>query len=354
MTKEDFLLRARESHGYKYNYPNLNDKILSNDDIDIEYNGIIYRQKVVKHILLGRCPEKNTPSKTTEQFISEAKLIWFDKYDYSLVEYKGALKKVKIIYKGIVFEQVAVSHLNGQCCEKNLNQENFILKSKEKHGNRYDYSLVKFKNGNLPVLIGYKGIYYLQKPYYHLSGNRPENIKLAVRKTNKQFINESNQVHDFKYNYDKSDYISNQIKVIITCPIHGDFLQRPLSHIQGNGCSNCNESKGEKEIARFLNKNNILYYRQHKFHDCLNIFELPFDFYIPSKRNIIEFDGKQHYEPIEHFGGLKAYESLKVNDKIKNNYCEDNYIDLIRIRYDQIDRIFDILKESLKNKIILS
>ena len=79
MTKEDFLLRARESHGYKYNYPNLNDKILSNDDIDIEYNGIIYRQKVVKHILLGRCPEKNTPIKTTEQFISEAKLIWFDK-----------------------------------------------------------------------------------------------------------------------------------------------------------------------------------------------------------------------------------------------------------------------------------
>ena len=197
MTKEDFLLRARESHGYKYNYPNLNDKILSNDDIDIEYNGIIYRQKVVKHILLGRCPEKNTPIKTTEQFISEAKLIWFDKYDYSLVEYKGALKKVKIIYKGIVFEQVAVSHLNGQCCEKSLNQENFILKSKEKHGNRYDYSLVKFKNSNTPVLIGYKGIYYLQKPYYHLSGNRPENIKLAVRKTNKQFINESNQVHDF-------------------------------------------------------------------------------------------------------------------------------------------------------------
>ena len=176
-------------------------------------------------------------------------------------------------------------------------------------------------------------------------------VKLAVRKTNKQFINESNQVHDFKYSYDKLDYISNQTKVIITCPIHGDFKQRPLSHIQGNGCSNCNESKGEKEIARFLNKNNISYYRQHKFHDCRNVFELPFDFYIPSKRTVIEFDGIQHYEPIEHFGGLIALDKLKTNDKIKNDYCEDNYIDLIRIRYDQIDRIFDILKESLKNKI---
>ena len=59
----------------------------------------------------------------------------------------------------------------------------------------------------------------------------------------------------------------------------------------------------------------------------------------------------EEIEPVEYFGGLKAYETLKINDKIKNDYCEDNYIDLIRIRYDQIDRIFDILKESLKNKI---
>jgi hypothetical protein len=351
MTKEDFLSRARELHGYKYNYPNLNDKVLSNDYVDIEYNGVIYRQKVVKHILLGRCPEKNTPIKTTEQFISEAKLIWFDKYDYSLVEYKGSLKKVKIIYKGIIFEQVPASHLKGQCCEKILNQENFILKSIEKHGNRYDYSLVKFKNGNSPVLIGYKGVFYTQKPYHHLSGNRPENIKLSVRKTNKQFINESNQIHDFKYSYDKLDYISNQTKVIITCPTHGDFKQRPLSHIQGNGCPLCNDSKGEKEISKFLDKNDISYYRQHKFPDCRNIFELPFDFYIPSLRTAIEFDGRQHFQPMEFFGGLKNYNKLKINDRIKNDYCEDNYIDLIRIRYDQIDRIFDILKESLRNKI---
>jgi hypothetical protein len=351
MTKEDFLIRARESHGYKYNYPNLSEKILSTDDIDIEYNGIIYKQKVVKHILLGRCPEKNTPTKTTDQFISEARLIWSDKYDYSLVEYKGALKKVKIIYKGVIFDQVAVSHLKGQCCEKNLNQENFILKSKEKHGNRYDYSLVEFKNGNLPVLIGYKGVYYTQKPYYHLSGNRPENIKLAIKKTNRQFINESNQVHDFKYNYDKVDYISNQTKVIITCPIHGDFQQRPLSHIQGNGCPNCNESRGEKEIAKYLDKNEISYYRQHKFLECKNVFQLPFDFYLPKYRIAIEFDGKQHYEPMEFFGGVESYNRLKINDKIKSDYCEDNYIDLVRIRYDQIDRITEILREIFKNKI---
>jgi very-short-patch-repair endonuclease len=348
MTREEFLERARDKHGYKYEYPNLKDKVLSTDDIDIIYNGELYRQKVVKHITLGRCPEKNTPTKTTEQFIKEAKEVWGDKYDYSLVKYKGALKKVKIIYDGLIFEQVAISHLQGQCCEKNLTKDNFIRKSINKHGDKYDYSMVKYISGDIPVLIGYKGVYYLQKPYNHIGGSKPENIELSVRKTTKKFIQEANLVHDFKFSYDKTDYVKNQIKVIITCPIHGDFNQTPLSHLQGNGCPSCSESRGEKLISKYLDKNDISYYRQHKFPDCKNIFQLPFDFYLPKYRTIIEFDGKQHYEPIEHFGGLEAYERLKVNDKIKNDYCEDNYINIIRIRYDQIDRIYYILNESLR------
>ena len=94
------------------------------------------------------------------------------------------------------------------------------------------------------------------------------------------------------------------------------------------------------------------YVRQKKFDGCVGIrYKLPFDFYLPKYRTAIEFDGKQHYEPMEFFGGLEAYNRLKANDKIKSDYCEDNYIDLIRIRYDQIDRVFEILKESLKNKI---
>lgn len=351
MTKYEFLERAREMHGYKYQYPNLGEKILSNDTIDILYNGVLYKQKVVKHILLGRCPEKNTPSKTTEQFIEEAKKVWGDKYDYSLTEYKGALKKLKIIYDGVVFEQTAVQHLRGMSVENNLTQENFIRKAKLKHGDKYDYSQVKFIDGNTSVLIGYNGIYYSQKPYHHLAGNSPENINLAVKKTLRQFINESNNVHDFKYNYDKSNYVSNQTKVIITCPIHGDFSQRPLSHIKGNGCPNCNESKGEKEILKFLEKYNISYERQKRFHNCRNIFELPFDFYIPIARTCIEFDGKQHYEPLTYFGGVETYEKVKLNDKIKNDFCENNYIDLIRIRYDQFDNIYQILWENLKSYI---
>lgn len=350
MTKRDFIDKARNTHGYKYNYPNLGDKVLSNDIIEIELNGEIYQQRVSKH-LIGRCPEKNTPTKTTEQFIREAKVIWGDKYDYSLTEYNGALNKVKIIYDGVIFEQRAVSHLSS-APELNMNQEYFIKKSIDKWGNKYDYSLVDYKNCKSKVKIIHRetGKIYKQTPVNHLL-YAPENIKLSVRKTTDEFIEESILVHDNKYSYERTKYIKNQEKVTITCPIHGDFEQRPLSHLSGNGCPSCSESQGEKEISKFLNEYNIGYYRQHKFPKCRNTFELPFDFYIPTMRTCIEFDGLQHYQPLKFFGGRESYEKLKINDKIKNDYCEDNYINLIRIRHDQFDDIYRILWDNLSNYI---
>lgn len=344
MTKREFLDRAREKHGYKYHYVDLPEKILSKDYIYMYLNGIKYRQSVYKHII-GRSPEKNTPRRTTDQFIKESIEIWGNKYDYSLVDYKNHDTKVKIIYEGIIYEQIAGSHLKGLNCEFILNKDSFIKRSNEVHKNRYDYTKVEFINGDTPVIIGYMGKDFLQKPYSHLSGARPENYKLSVRKTTDQFIEEANIIHDNKYSYIKTDYEKNQIKIIITCPIHGDFNQTPLSHLQGCGCPNCNESRGESKITKFLNRKKINYIRQHKFDDCKNIFQLPFDFYIPSKRICIEFDGIQHYEPIEFFGGVEAYNRIKLNDKIKSEYCEENFINLIRIKYDQIENIQDILSK---------
>ncbi len=350
MTKQEFLERAREKHGYKYEYPYIPDKINSNEDVEIIYDGVIYTQKVVKHILLGRCPEKNTASKTSLEFINEANKIWGNRYDYSLVDYKGALKKVKIIYDGVIYEQVAISHLKGMAPDALMNQESFLKRAKEKWENKYDYSLVEYLHCKSKVKIIYKGVIYEQSPDQHLH-HAPENIKLSVRKTTEQFINESNQVHDFKYSYDKTIYIKNQIKVTITCPIHGDFEQNPLSHTQGCGCSSCNESKGEREIARVFKSYNINFDRQKKFSDCKNIYELPFDFYIPSIRTCIEFDGIQHYESISYFGGIEAFKRLKINDKIKNDYCEDNYINLIRIKYNEIDDIEKIITPFIKKSL---
>ena len=532
MTKREFLDRAREKHGYKYQYPTLTDKILSTDDIDILYNGVLYKQKVTKHITLGRCPEKNTPTKTTEQFIKEAKEVWGDKYDYSLTDYKGALKTIKVIYDGIVFEQIASSHINGRAPELNMNKDWFIKRAHYKWGDKYDYSLVDYKDCKTKVNIIYNqtGEIFEQTPSNHLI-YAPE--KKIINKTTEQFIEQCSKIHNNKYSYDQTIYTKSSDKVIIKCPKHGYFKQNANSHFLGMGCKRCacelerniktkknteefiieakevwgdkydyslvdyknaktkvkiiyddiiyeqlpishlkypvenylnheiflikckrkwgdkydysltkfkdchtkikilyngveyeqlphnhliyapekrniknkeefinqsiayhgdkydyslvdyqndrikvsiickkhdifkqtpsvhlrsgcpicSESKGEKSIRKYLESKKLYYKREYKFIDCINIKPLRFDFYIPSLRTCIEFDGIQHHQPIEHFGGVEAYERLKLNDKIKNDYCEENFIDLIRIRYDQIDRIYDILNESLRMKI---
>ena len=100
-------------------------------------------------------------------------------------------------------------------------------------------------------------------------------------------------------------------------------------------------------IAKHLDKLDISYYRQYKFDDCRNVFSLPFDFYIPKYRLLIEFDGQQHFEPMKFFGGVEAFDRLRENDRIKNEYCEENYIDLLRIKYDQVEMIPEILERCL-------
>lgn len=340
MKQEKFLEKARSIHGYRYQYPTLGEKVMQMDIIDVQFEGEIYKQRVLKHFI-GNRPERKTIKKTTEEFITNSKKIWGEKYDYSLTEYKDARTKLKIIHNGIVYEQFPNSHLIGYPVEGFLDQNIFIQKSKNKWGEKYDYSLVDFKNANTKVKILLNGIIYEQTPHNHLKYAPEKAIRL---KTGEDFINESKIIHENKYSYENSIYKNDREKLIITCPKHGDFTQRPNHHLKGVGCPTCNESQGEKKIAKFLNKHKINFLRQHRFKDIIN---LRFDFYIPSAGTCIEFDGIQHFQPIPYFGGIPTYETLKTNDKIKSDYCEENYINLIRIRYDE-QNIEKILQENLK------
>ena len=344
----NFIEKARSVHGYKYEYIEYKNM---RSDIKLSLNGVIYSQDPNKH-LMGRCPEKNTPKMTNDSFISKSKEVWGDRFEYKS-EYNGSLKNILIVDRntGIEYEQRANSHLNGVEPFKKMTTEDFINLSKIKYGDNYDYSLTNYIDYHKKLKIIFKktGEIFEQSPSNHLHcGHRPERIK---RRNNESFIKDAKVIHDNKYTYDKSEYKNSITKVIITCPIHGDFMQSPNGHLNGQGCPLCNESYGEKLIAKFLKKNNINFYRQKKFPNCRNILQLPFDFFVPSIGTCIEFDGIQHFQPIQHFGGISTYESLKINDKIKSDYCEENYINLIRIRYDEIDNIPKILYENLKTFI---
>ncbi len=130
-----------------------------------------------------------------------------------------------------------------------MKKEEFISKAILKHGNRFDYTNVDYKNNKTKVCIICKehGGFW-QTPQEHLRGNGgcPKCAKTLRaekrRDTIETFIAKAKRVHGDKYDYSKVEYVDNKTKVCIICPKHGEFWQTPNAHIQGSGCPKCNKS----------------------------------------------------------------------------------------------------------------
>lgn len=407
-------------------------------------------------------------------FLEKAIKTHGDKFDYSLVNYTGALNKVKIICKiHGVFEQTCASHWSGCGCPKcrgarisevklskrkkinsdylskkqqvekreernKLKLEEYLSKSRNKYKDTFDYTLVKsndfvrttlickkhnkiikiqwskhliqecggcitcskelfsFKTKSANLLYRkekfenwkkkYENNYILGNPLLYMDAefisihctihntNYKSNIASLYRSktccchdcnndslakarsfTTEEFISKSKIVHCEKYSYEKSIYKNARLKLIITCPIHGDFKQDGRSHLQGCGCPICDSSKGELAIFNYLKQNKLYYKREYRFPDCKDKRPLPFDFAIfydkekTKLKCLIEFDGIQHFKAIEWFGGEKSYLSNVKRDTIKNNYCLFHAIPLFRIPYWQEDNIPNLLSNYLSN-----
>lgn len=158
------------------------------------------------------------------------------------------------------------------------------------------------------------------------------------------------------YNYCKtkgykilSPYINATEKMLIdfNCGHNPNWIT-PSDLRSNRSCPICNESKGEQVIRLYLKKNNIEFKRECKFDDCKHKKGLPFDFYISQYNLCIEFDGRQHFESEDFFGGEESFRLTKIRDEIKNNYCRDNGINLLRIPYYELDNIEKILDEEFE------
>lgn len=250
--------------------------------------------------------------------------------------YKNNHTKVKIICpKHGIFNQDPSHHWDGVGCpdcdnSKKITKDDFIERANKIHGNKFTYLKVIYKNTytNIKITCEEHGEFE-QKPSVHLSGFGCSRCSGKNKLTTEEFIKEAKEVHENKYDYSLVKYKRALSKVEIICFIHGKFLQTPNIHKSGGGCPVCKESKGEKEIRIFLNKNNIKFESQKKFDGCKNKNHLPFDFYLSEYNICIEVNGRQHYESIDYFGGEKAFESLTKRDNLKIKYCEDNNIPLI-------------------------
>lgn len=144
------------------------------------------------------------------------------------------------------------------------------------------------------------------------------------------------------------EYINFTTALLHRCKKCGnEWCAKPIHTMRGHGCAVCNESHGERGISVWLDHNGIEYTPQYRFDDCRDKYPLPFDFYLPQRNICIEYQGRQHDEAVEFFGGEDAFKIRQLHDQIKKNYCQSNNINLLCISYRQ-----DI-EEELNNFLLI-
>jgi hypothetical protein len=284
LKNDDFIKRAQKIHGNTYDYSKTN-CINATEKVCIicSEHGEFW-QTPMSHLKGHGCPYCSGNAKlTTKSFIEKAQKTHGNKYDYSKTEYINSKTKVCIICpEHGEFWQVPHAHLDGQGC---------------------------------PICKG-------------------EKISLKKRKSNDKFIEEAQKVHGNKYDYSKVKYKNTNAPICIICPEHGEFWQTPTKHIHGHGCPVCNESHLERDIRLFLNENKISYIPQKTFEWLKNDGLLKLDFYLPDYNIAIECQGEHHFMPVDFANRGKEwsknrYEYIKTLDNLKYKLCKENKIKLL-------------------------
>jgi len=295
----------------------------------------------------------------TQKFIQKAKTIHGDKYNYDKVNYINNRHKVTITCKNHGdFLQRPAGHLQGYGCIRcrkdklSYTTNQFIEKARSTHGDRYDYSKVKYKHSQTKVIIicPIHGEFEQNPTNHILGGNCPDCVYEDRKLTKEQFVEKANNIHNNKYSYDNFIYINAKTKGHITCHEHGDFDQIPNSHLGGAGCPKCNASQGELALETIFDKYKIIAKSEWKFPDEKYRYE--YDFYLPDYNILIEFHGIQHFEFTPYFH--ETYEIFKQrqeDDIFKKSLAWDKQIPLLEFNYLQLKHMS---KEQFEQLVIRS
>ncbi|MBT3938980.1 MAG: hypothetical protein HOF44_04660 [Pelagibacterales bacterium] len=358
LLNDEFIEKAIKKHGDKYDYSKV-EYTGSHNKVCIicSEHGEFY-QSATNHLYgygCKKCAYQYSHGKyrltTFETFLSQAKEIHGDKYDYSKVKWKNTSTKIVIICPiHEEFLQIPQNHIRLKCgCRKcgreiakskvnKYNTEYFIKHAKKEHGDKYDYSKTECFNATDKVeincLIHGK---FKQDANQHLMGHGCPSCnfdKMAKdRAMGKElFIHKAKELFGDKFNYSKVKYINGQTHVCLICSEHGEFEVTPNNHLsKKSGCPTCNESKLEQELASILDEQNIVYERQKRFRW---LGRQSLDFYIPKLNIAIECQGIQHFKPVD-FGGQgeksanELFEKNKERDDKKLKKCLSNNIEMI-------------------------
>lgn len=288
------------------------------------------------------------------RFLEKALVKFGDKFDYSKVDYVNSNTNIIVIcpihgeFETTPSKFLQSKHGCRKCSFEESHKlqrkttEQFIDECKSIWKNKYTYEKVKYIDSDTKVIITCleHGDFETRPADFIRGHGCPKCKNKIISETNnnkkdtlESFIEKAILVHKNKYKYDKVVYIDSRSPVIITCPKHGDFKQLPSNHLSGNGCSKCSNSRGEMLLDKILNDMSIPYYSQYKIEFENNTYFLDFYIEADSKKYCIEYHGQQHYEPVEHFGGIERFKKQIIRDYKIREYCFLNKIQLLEINY---------------------
>lgn len=287
---------------------------------------------------------------TQEEFIQKAQLVHGNVYDYSQVNYINSQIKVCIICpEHGEFWQTPSAHLTGRGCpvcryiksssKCRMQQDDFINRATELHNGKYDYSKVNYKNTDTKVIIGCP-IHgdFEQTPHHHLNGIGCPTCGSKTYDT-EEFIRRARLKHGDKYDYSKTEYTGKKNKVIITCPIHGDFEQLPQNHLKRNGCPECGLRFGVQEkkvLAAVQNRyENVTYQYTNSTFLKGKSKNMTLDIFLPDYNIGIEYQGAHHFYPLKAFGGENALTIVSKRDKMKYQKCLENGVKVFYISFER-------------------
>ena len=224
--------------------------------------------------------------------------------------------------------------------------EDFITQAREVHGDKYDYSKVNYKNAHDKVCITcpIHGDFWMA-PANHVRQRqgcpkcRPQRISQSKVKSTEQFIADAKAKHpDENYDYGEVVYTGNKNPVIITCPEGHRFLIRPNDFLSGHGCPECAKRFGISE-AIVLNAlstafGNVIPQYKPKWLQSRTSYQ-SIDVFLPDYNVGVEYQGAQHFGAEVRFHGEEGYKILSERDIRKYNKCLEHGIKLFYVSFEK-------------------
>lgn len=299
--------------------------------------------------------------RTHEEFVNEVNRLYPNLEVLSL--FTETKNRVRVLCKECRTELMPLAQAlvqNTFCCQecrRRRNKESFAKKLFDVNPNVDVLGEYKNRRTKIECLCLIHNKIFKMTPSNLLGGHGCPECGIEARikafaKTHDEFISELKEISP--QISITSQYQSAHKKVNCKCLECGfEWNTTPHSLLRGDRCPNCNlPSKGELAISSYLDSISVEYISQKKFDDCRNINPLPFDFYLPEYNACIEFQGKQHYEVVEHFGGEENFKIRQKRDNIKAEYCHQNQIALLCIPYWDFDNIKQIIGHFLGERRI--